>query len=84
MRNSPDSQRINAEDWARLHDLARRRAQVLRREAGDDFWRGADAAFQATLVSARRSAKRLAHRLARHVRGRSAQADAAIVHHERV
>lgn len=83
MRNSPDSQRINAEDWARLHDLARRRAQELGREAGDDFWRGADAAFQATLLSARRSAQRLAHRLARHVRGRSAPADAPTIHSER-
>ncbi|UUZ62086.1 hypothetical protein LP417_17420 [Polaromonas sp. P1-6] len=63
-------------DRLRLHDLARRRAQVLRREAITDFWRGADAVLAATLGGAHRSAQRLVdslvQRLARHERGRSA------------
>lgn len=54
----------------RLHDLAQQRAQQLRREAIDDFWRGADAAWASTLSGARRSAQRLAHSLARHDRAR--------------
>ena len=61
----------------RLHDLARQRAQELRSEAIDDFWRGADAAWAATLNGARRSAQRLAHRLARHAQARQAQRKAA-------
>lgn len=63
---------LNHLERLRLHDLARRRAQVLRREAVTDFWRGADAVLAATLGGAHRSAQRLAHRLARHARGRSA------------
>lgn len=51
-----------------LHEQARRRAQELRREAVGDFWRGADAVWSAGLVSARRSAQRLAHSLVRHAR----------------
>ena len=58
--------RTASPDLNRLHDLALRRAQELRREAIDDFWRGADAAWAATLGGARRSAERLAHRLVRH------------------
>jgi len=57
----------------RLHELARQRAQQLRGEAVDDFWRGADAAWAATLNGARRSAQRLAHRLAHHAQARQAQ-----------
>lgn len=57
-------------DDAALHDQALRRAQVLRREAVGDFWRGADAIWSAGLASARRSAQRLAHSLARHARSR--------------
>lgn len=53
-------------DLNRLQQLAHQRAQELRREAIDDFWRGADAAWAATLGGARRSAQRLAHRLVRH------------------
>lgn len=56
----------------RLHELARQRAQQLRSEAVDDFWRGADAVWAATLERAGRSAQRLAHRLARHERRRAA------------
>jgi len=56
----------------RLHDEARRLAPELRREALADFWRGADAALATTLGSAQRSASRLAQRLARHRRDRTA------------
>ncbi len=82
MKTPPDTRRISAQDWARLHDVSRRRAQAFRREAVDDFWRGADAAFQATLSSVGRSAQRLAHRLAQHGRGRAAQANAPVTHSE--
>ena len=51
---------------ARIKDAALRQAQELRREAIDDFWRGADAAWAATLGGAQRSARRLAQRLIRH------------------
>lgn len=61
----------------RLHELARQRAQELRREAIDDFWRGADAAWATTLGGARRSAQRLAQRLAHHARTRQARREAA-------
>ena len=47
---------------ARLHDRAREDAEALRAEAIDDFWRGANAAFAATLDTAQRSAQRLARR----------------------
>jgi len=65
MKTPHDTRLISAADWTRLNDVARRRAHALRREAIGDVWRGADAAFQATLASAGRSALRLAHRLAR-------------------
>ena len=55
----------------RLHELARQRAQALRAEAVDDFWRGADAVWAANLERAGRSARRLAHGLARHERRRA-------------
>ncbi len=64
-------------ELSRLHTLAHRRAEELRREAIDDFWRGADAAWVATLGSARRSAQRLAYRLARHARARREAAPSA-------
>lgn len=66
----------------RLHDLAKAEAERLRHEAmrdfgnqaGDDFWRGADAVYQRCLEAshqlARRSATRLQARLARHARSR--------------
>ena len=53
--------------WA-LHAQARRRAQELRREAMDDFWRGANAVWTQGVDSARRSAQRLSLSLARHAR----------------
>lgn len=64
------------EDYNRMMELAKQRAQALRREAIDDFWRGADAAWAASLATARRSAQRLAHRLARHAQLRAQGADA--------
>ncbi len=74
--NTPShSGATGTQDFNTLHDAALRRAHELRREAMADFWRGADAAFEATLATASRSAQRLAHRLARHARGRSAPAD---------
>ena len=51
---------------AHLHDQARREARRLRREAVDDFWRGADAVWQRSQGFAQRSADRLKARLARH------------------
>ena len=73
---------VTPSELNRLRDLARQRAQELRTEAIDDFWRGADAAWAATLNGARRSAQRLAHRLARHAQARQAQRQAApSVHH---
>lgn len=59
-------------DYQRIKDAALHRAQELRREAIDDFWRGADAAWAATLGSAQRSALRLAYRLQRHAEIRQA------------
>ena len=53
-----------------LHEQALRRARELRREAVGDFWHGADAVWSAGLATARRSAQRLAHSLARHARQR--------------
>ena len=65
----------DAATQARLHDLAKAQAIRLRREAVDDFWRGADAVLQRSLkmgqASVERSAARLKARLARHVHGRS-------------
>lgn len=72
MRTAPTRSNVVTVDFAALHDQARRRAQVLRREAVDDFWRGADAVWSAGLATARRSAQRLAHSLARHGRTRQA------------
>ncbi len=66
MPTAPTRPSVDAPDFAILHDQALRRAQELRREAVDDFWRGTDAAWSAGLATARRSAQRLAYRLARH------------------
>ncbi|MEZ5701286.1 MAG: hypothetical protein R3E42_03925 [Burkholderiaceae bacterium] len=55
--------------WARLHDEARLRAELMRREAMNDFWRGTHAVFQRSLAAeqamALRAANRLKARLAR-------------------
>ena len=54
---------------AQLHDQARREARRLRREALDDFWRGANTVWERSLAGgqalAQRSASRLQARLAR-------------------
>ena len=50
----------------RLQDQARLDAERLRREALQDFWRGTDHLVLGAIDRARRSATRLAHRLARH------------------
>ncbi len=66
----------SAADWNTLHEQALREAQVLRREAWADFWRGADNVWAVGLATAQRSAQRLAHSLGRHaqLRGTPAQA----------
>jgi hypothetical protein len=55
--------------WAQLHDEARLRAELMRREAMNDFWRGTHAVFQRSLAAeqamALRAASRLKARLAR-------------------
>lgn len=63
---------LSAKELSALHDLARRRAQELRREAIGDFWRGADAVWAASLATTRRSAERLAYRLEHHAQQRLA------------
>ena len=68
MRTAPYPSSVASTDLAALREQALRRAQVLRREAVDDFWRGADAVWAAGLATARRSAQRLAHSWARHLR----------------
>ena len=52
-------------DRNRIHQLALARAQALRDEAIDDFWRGANAMVVRSSASAYRSAQRLAYALAR-------------------
>lgn len=53
-------------DLHRLHDAAHRRADALRREARDDFWRGTDALLTDLATRAVRASDRLAQRLQRH------------------
>ena len=72
MNNFSDSPRIHADELERLHHAARIEAERLRREAIDDFWRGADALLSSAWVNARRSADRLAARLSRHSASRAA------------
>ena len=71
MNTPPGSTYGRTEDLNRMHDLALRRAHALRQEAMDDFWRGADAMWAATVASTCRSAQRLAHRLARRARAQA-------------
>jgi hypothetical protein len=56
----------------RIHDLAKRHAEALRREARDDVWRGADALLTDAAGRALRSAERLACRLRRRLEARRA------------
>lgn len=53
------------EQLRRLHDQARADALQLRREAIEDFWRGANDMLGHAALSAQRSAVRLSHRLRR-------------------
>jgi hypothetical protein len=71
-----DISSLSLKELSALHDLARRRAQELRREAIGDFWRGAHAVLAAAADAAGRSARRLAQPLARHGRGRPEPAEA--------
>jgi len=59
-------------DYGRLHEAAHAEALRLRREAIDDFWRGADHLMASATERARRAATRLAHRLSRHRRAPAA------------
>ena len=63
---------LSPEQLDRLHAAARRRAEDLRREAIDDFWRGSNALLSNTMTRARRSAQRLAAWLTRHAQLRTA------------
>lgn len=56
----------SASTIARLHTEARAEIHRLRGEAADDFWRGADAAWQRSQGFVQRSADRLKARLVRH------------------
>lgn len=56
-----------AEAHARLHDEARARALALRREAIDDFWRGASAVLTDPPTQALRASARLLARWRRHL-----------------
>lgn len=70
MNSTSTSHPVPLDKLGALHDQARQRAHELRREAIDDFWRGADTALVATLSSARQGAERLAYRLVRQAKAR--------------
>jgi hypothetical protein len=55
----------------RLHDEALERAQALRSEAMDVFWRGLGDALSAPRIAAQRAANRFVHRLMWHQRRRA-------------
>jgi hypothetical protein len=67
---------------AQVHDEARARAQLLRADAIDNFWRGANevlgSACGYTLASVRRSGQRLGYAMARHHACRSANQSAPV------
>lgn len=58
-----------------LHQQALLRAEALRREAIDDFWRGSSAVLATAATRSLRTARRMAARLAHH-RQASAQPEA--------
>lgn len=67
--NAPfESASFNPEVVNRQHDLARTQAEALRREAIDDFWRGANALLATAFTDANRAAARLAARLRQHAK----------------
>ena len=57
--------KLSRDEYATVIDAAKACARVLRREAGDDFWRGASAVVMAASARAGRSAQSLALALAR-------------------
>jgi len=65
MSLQPITDRYSVEEIRHLHDLALADAQRLRREAIDDFWRGANGLLGEAALSARRAGVRLAQRLQR-------------------
>ena len=73
-----DISSLGPKELSTLHDMARLRAQELRREAIGDFWRGADAMVASTADAVGRSAQRLARALVRHDARRRAASRAAI------
>ena len=75
MNDFTDIRHLAPEQRDRLHAAARRRAEDLRREAIDDFWRGSNALLSNTMARARRSAERLRARLTRHAHLRSASCE---------
>jgi hypothetical protein len=66
MNSVSETRQDNNRRIAALHDQARVRAEQLRREAIDDFWRGGNAVVGGALAAAQRSAQRWAARLQRH------------------
>ena len=65
MDAKPIFTKLSRDEYAALMDAAKARARVVRREAGDDFWRGASAVVMAASARAGRSAQSLALALAR-------------------
>jgi len=76
-----NNRRISPDELNRLHDAARERALQLRREAIDDFWRGANGLLADAVINSRRAADRLAASMRRHTqkRDRAAPADPSSV-----
>jgi hypothetical protein len=68
----------NPTEISRLHDAARARAEALRREAIDDFWRGANAVLSTAFTDANRAAARLAARLRQHAKLRASAGRAGV------
>lgn len=57
---------LDLETLALDHDRARQRAEALRRQALDDFWRGTDQVLSTAATRTLRAARRWSARLARH------------------
>lgn len=57
--------KLSRDEYATVIDAAKARARVLRREAGDDFWRGVGAVVKAASARTGRSAQGLALALAK-------------------
>lgn len=71
---NPDPRpRLTAAEYERWRDIALEEAQALRREALNDFWRGADAMVTSAAAAALRAARRLGQSLRRHSIARVAQ-----------